>query len=157
MKIDSIKTLLLSATILLTLLILGVSQTAREVLLEKKNLKKAIYCMELLEKYKDLEASRRECFGETYIQHTPAYPDGSEAVLSAFANRFEKYPDFSIDIKRAGADGDLVWIHLHAKSTPEVLGSAVINVFRMEDGRFVEHWNVVQAVPAESANRNTMF
>ena len=157
MKVDTIKTLLLSSTILLTLFILGISQAVKEAILEKGNLEKAIYCMELLEKYKDLEASRNECFGETYVQHTPAYPDGSEAVLNAFASRFANYPDFSIDIKRAGADGDLVWIHLHAQSTPEALGSAVINIFRMKDGRFVEHWNVVQAVPAESANRNTMF
>jgi len=60
-------------------------------------------------------------------------------------------------IKRTGADGDLVWIHLHAKRTPDALGNAVINIFRMKDGKFAEHWNVGQSVPAESANDNTMF
>lgn len=47
-----------------------------------------------------------------------------------------------MEIKRSAADGDLVWLHLHTKRTPEVRGNAVINIFRMKDGKFVEHWNV---------------
>lgn len=126
--------------------------------LEAANLEKAIYCMELLEKHHDLETAGRECFGDVCIQHTPRFPDGKEAVLEAFAARLERNPDKTIDIKRAAADGDLVWIHLHSKRFPdEELGNAVINIFRMENGRFVEHWNVVQRVPEESANDNTMF
>ncbi len=128
-------------------------QTAQE----EANLHKALYCMDLLENKKDLTAARRECFGEVYIQHTPWIPDGVDEVLSIFAKRFEKYPDFSMEIKRSAADGDLVWLHLHTKRTPETRGNAVINVFRMKDGKFVEHWNVGQAVPDKSANNNTMF
>jgi predicted SnoaL-like aldol condensation-catalyzing enzyme len=126
--------------------------------LEAANLKKAVYCMELLEKHHDLETAERECFGETYIQHTPWLPDGKEAVLNTFAARLERNPDKTIEIKRMAADGDLVWIHLHSKSSADdALGNAVINIFRMQDGKFVEHWNVVQAVPEDSANDNTMF
>ncbi|WP_207764693.1 nuclear transport factor 2 family protein [Hyphococcus luteus] len=130
------------------------SQTA----LEAANLKKAVYCMELLEKHHDLETAERECFGETYIQHTPWLPDGKDAVLELFAKRVKENPDKTIEIKRAAADGDLVWIHLHSKNAADdPLGHAVVNIFRMEDGKFAEHWNVVQAVPEESANDNTMF
>ena len=125
--------------------------------LEETNLEKAIYCMDLLENQHDLEAARRECFAETYIQHSPHVPDGRDAVLNLFATRFENYPDFAIEIKRTGADGNLVWIHLHAKRTPDVLGNAVINIFRMNDGKFVEHWNVGQVVPEKSKNNNTIF
>lgn len=126
--------------------------------LEAANLEKAVYCMELLEKHHDLETADRECFGETYIQHTPWLPDGKEAVLEVFASRLERNPEKTIEIKRVAADGDLVWIHLHSKRNAEdALGNAVVNVFRMQDGKFVEHWNVVQAVPEESANDNTMF
>lgn len=132
-------------------------------MLEASNLKKALYCMNLLENRSDLEAShrldvlRRECFAEIYIQHAPHVPDGRDAVLSLFAARYERYPEMAMDIKRAAANGDLVWIHLHVKETPEARGRAVVNIFRMEDGRFAEHWNVVQAVPETSANDNTMF
>ena len=113
--------------------------------------------MDVLENKHDLKAARDECFAETYIQHTPWIADGREAVLTIFATRFEKYPDYAIEIKRTSADGDLVWMHLHTKRTPDILGNAVINIFRMKDGKFAEHWNVGQAVPEKSANDNTMF
>lgn len=159
MNIDDIKTLIFGVTALVTALALGACQAGEDprASLETANLEKAVYCMDLLENEKDLEASRRECLAENYIQHTPWIPDGREAVLNIFENRFEKYPDFAVEIKRSAADGDLVWIHLHSKRTPDSLGNAVINIFRMKDGQFVEHWNVVQAVPEESANDNTMF
>ena len=159
MNIKHIKTLKTGAIILISLLVFGACQMRHDAqtTLEKANLEKAVYCMDILENQHDLEAARNECFGETYIQHTPTVPDGRDAVLDYFAARFENYPDFSIDIKRTGADDDLVWMHLHAKSSPDSLGYAVINIFRMEDGKFVEHWNVGQPVPEESLNDNTMF
>jgi predicted SnoaL-like aldol condensation-catalyzing enzyme len=159
MNIDRIKYLICGTAMLITMLLLGACQGEKDpqTALEEENLKKAVYCMDLLENQKDLVASRHECFAEMYIQHTPWIPDGRDAVLSVFATRFKKYPDFAMEIKRTGADGDLVWIHLHTKRTPDVLGYAVINIFRMKDGKFVEHWNVGQAVPEKSANDNTMF
>lgn len=159
MNTVKIKNLYCCVTLLFTVLLLGACQEVKDpqTAMEDANLKKAIYCMDLLENQKNLEASRRECFGETYVQHTPWIRDGVDEVLSIFASRFEKYPDFAMEIKRSAADGDLVWMHLHTKRTPEVLGNAVINIFRMKDGKFVEHWNVGQPVPDKSANDNTMF
>jgi len=130
---------------------------------EQSNLKKALYCMDILENRSDLKAAqkidilREECFSQNYIQHSPHVADGQEAVLRLFENRFKNHPETSISIKRTASEGDLVWIHLHAKRTPQDLGRAVINIFRMEDGKFVEHWNTVQAVPEKSKNNNTMF
>jgi predicted SnoaL-like aldol condensation-catalyzing enzyme len=159
MNMDKVKNLIFGMILLITALALGACQGDKDpqTVLEEANLKKAVYCMDLLENQHDLVASSQECFAETYIQHTPRLADGRDAVLSAFATRFEKYPDFAMEIKRTGADGDLVWMHLHTKRTPEVLGYAVINIFRMKEGKFVEHWNVGQAVPEKSANDNTMF
>lgn len=159
-QLDNSNSLLRAAAVLVTASALGACQMGEDpqTALEAANLEKAVYCMELLEKHHDLETAGRECFAETYIQHTPWLPDGKDAVLELFAARIESNPDKTIDIKRAAADGDLVWIHLHSKrASDDVLGNAVINIFRMQDGRFAEHWNVVQAVPEESANDNTMF
>jgi predicted SnoaL-like aldol condensation-catalyzing enzyme len=125
--------------------------------LERANVMKAIYCMETLEVKLDLETADSECFAESYIQHAPHVQDGRDAVLAFFAERIEKYPESSIEIKRTAADGDLVWMHLHSKRTPDSLGTAVIHIFRMEDGKFAEHWGVGQPVPAESVHDNTMF
>ena len=142
--------------VVLTLVACQSSDDAQDAL-EKANLKKAIYCMELLEIELDVETADRECFGKSYVQHAPHVPDGRDAVISFFTARVAKYPESSIEIKRAAADGDLVWMHLHSKRTPDALGSAIIHIFRMEDGKFVEHWGVSQPVPEESAHDNTMF
>ena len=125
--------------------------------LEETNLKKAVYCMTLLEIKLDVETADRECFARSYVQHAPHVPDGRDAVVSFFAARAVKYPESSIEIKRATAGGDLVWMHLHSKRTPDALGSAIIHIFRMEDGKFAEHWGVGQPVPEESVHDNTMF
>ena len=125
--------------------------------LEETNKEKAVYCMDLLFNKKDIETSRAECWGETYIQHNPMAPDGAEALFAFMTPFLEGNPDASIDIKRVAAEGDLVWIHYHNKPSPDALGLAVVDILRMEDGKFVEHWDVVQPVPEESANENTMF
>ena len=125
--------------------------------LEAANLEKALWCMDVLENQLDLDLAARECFGETYIQHSPHVPDGRDGVLDYFARRIERNPESSIEIARAGADGDLVWIHLRSRNTPDARGHAVINIFRMEDGKFVEHWGVGQPVPEDSVHGNSMF
>ena len=125
--------------------------------IEQSNLSKAVYCMELLEVELDLEAAAEECFADSYIQHSPHVPDGRDGVLSYFAERIKNNPTSTIEIKRAAADGDLVWIHLHSRRTPQSLGNAVIHIFRMEDEKFAEHWAVSQPVPEESVHGNSMF
>ncbi len=142
--------------VVLTLVACQSGDNAQNVL-EKSNLKKAVYCMELLEIKLDVETADRECFAKSYVQHVPHVPDGRDAVVSFFAARVVKYPESSIEIKRAAADGDLVWMHLHSKRTPDALGSAIVHIFRMEDGKFAEHWGVGQPVPEESVHDNTMF
>ncbi len=69
----------------------------------------------------------------------------------------EKYPNRSSDIKRVIADGVLIVLHLHAKPTLEDRGSAIVDIFRVENGKIVEHWDVIQPVPEKAANANSMF
>jgi predicted SnoaL-like aldol condensation-catalyzing enzyme len=105
---------------------------------------------------KAAEAAERYV-GEVYIQHDPTARDGPELFVE-FIGQFQAMaPDKTFDIKRVIADGDLVALHYHLKMTPEDLGRAVVDIFRVEGGRVVEHWDVLQDVPAEAANENTMF
>ena len=55
------------------------------------------------------------------------------------------------------ADGDLVAVHSHLRLSPETRGTAVVDIFRLENGKIVEHWDALQRVPESSANSNTMF
>ena len=95
--------------------------------------------------------------GETYTQHNPTAPDGAAAFSDLIGGLFAQAPDASFHLKRAVAEDDLVVLHYNLKMFPDDLGHAVVDIFRVEDGRIVEHWDVMQTVPPESANDNGMF
>jgi predicted SnoaL-like aldol condensation-catalyzing enzyme len=105
---------------------------------------------------KDFDAAARY-FGPRYIQHNPTAPDGIEGFRKFIAFRKEKFPDAHSDIKQVFADGDYVILHVHAMPTPGERGSAIVDIFKLENGKIVEHWDVIQPVPEKSANTNTMF
>ena len=94
---------------------------------------------------------------EDYIQHNPVAPDGREPAIDALSGWLSTQPDFTYDVKRIIADGDLVAVHMHARPTPEDRGFAVVDIFRVEGCKIAEHWDVLQPVPEISANNNTMF
>ena len=92
-----------------------------------------------------------------YIQHKPALPDGREAVIQFLERLLVRFPDRTFTIHRIIASDDLVAVHYHSQATQEDQGFAVVDIFRVEGCRMVEHWDVVQPVPEEAANDNTMF
>jgi predicted SnoaL-like aldol condensation-catalyzing enzyme len=105
---------------------------------------------------KDFAAASRY-MGDRYIQHNPNVPDGPEGFRAVVAYLREKAPQSHSEIKEAFADGDRVILHVHAVRAPGDRGSAIVDIFRLERGKIVEHWDVVQEIPAEAANTNTMF
>jgi predicted SnoaL-like aldol condensation-catalyzing enzyme len=93
-----------------------------------------------------------------YYQHNPAIPSGTAGLQELFAGLFRQFPDLTVERKRVIAEGDLVAIHSHYRTGPGDRGQSVVDIFRVRaDGKIVEHWDVVQDVPATSANDNTMF
>jgi predicted SnoaL-like aldol condensation-catalyzing enzyme len=106
---------------------------------------------------KDVKAAFDKYVGDKYIQHNPNAPDGSEHAIKYLGLWFAANPKASCDIKRIIAEKDLVVIHSHWKDSPEKLGQAGIDIFRVEDGKIVEHWDVVQDVPEKSVNNNSVF
>ena len=67
------------------------------------------------------------------------------------------FPGLSVDIRSVFADGDIVITHSLVKFTPDDLGTVAADFFRLEDGKVVEHWDVLQPFPEESANPHPMF
>jgi predicted SnoaL-like aldol condensation-catalyzing enzyme len=69
----------------------------------------------------------------------------------------EKFPDSHSEIKQVFADGDYVILHVHSVREKGSRGRAIVDIFKLEDGKIVEHWDVVQDIPEKSANSNGMF
>jgi predicted SnoaL-like aldol condensation-catalyzing enzyme len=95
--------------------------------------------------------------GDRYTQHNPLAGDGSGPFVEFVKAYTGQFPELSVDIKRVIAEGDLVVTHGLIKASPEDRGTAAVDIFRLEDGKVVEHWDVLQAVPETAANDNTMF
>lgn len=106
--------------------------------------------------HKPTEAAKKY-FGPKYIQHNPNVPNGAAAFYNYFEGHFKKNPHSKAIIYRTLADGDLVALHLNSKLDDKDLGRAIVDIFRVENGKIVEHWDVVQPVPEKTANGNTMF
>ncbi len=95
--------------------------------------------------------------GNVYIQHNPGVADGIEAFVALGGMR-KQFPQMKAEIKRVIAEGDLVVLHVHYQLDPNTRGSAVVDIFRLdENGKIVEHWDVRQDIPEKAANNNTMF
>jgi len=93
---------------------------------------------------------------ENYIQHNPNIPDGRDAAIAALEPKFSS-PGASFDIKRILVDSNPAAIHLHGRLTTDNPGGAVVDLFRLEDGKIAEHWDVLQPVPEKSVNPHPMF
>ncbi|WP_328838493.1 nuclear transport factor 2 family protein [Streptomyces europaeiscabiei] len=96
-------------------------------------------------------------WGPEYHQHNPNIPDGVAGVRAGLGAYFQQFPDLAVSRKRVIAEGDLVAVHSHYVNAPGERGQAVLDLFRVRNGKIVEHWDVLQDVPATSANDNTMF
>jgi len=95
--------------------------------------------------------------GSYYRQHNPQAADGAEPFTGFVVGFTQTFPDLHLNIKRLIAEGDLVVVHSHITRNAEDRGMAVVDIFRLENGKVVEHWDVLQEIPEAAANTNTMF
>lgn len=92
-----------------------------------------------------------------YIQHNQGAAPGRDG-LKAFLDMIkEATPDAVHDVKRAFVDGDHVTVHYNVRRTSDDLGWAVMDIFRIADGKIAEHWDVMQDVVEGGPNPNSPF
>lgn len=95
-----------------------------------------------------------EIMRDDYIQHNPDVPQGKAGFKQFFEVTFKAMPDFSYSIKQIVAEGDRVMMYCSTSGTHtggEWLGKPatgnrinfdVVDIFRIQDGKIAEHWDV---------------
>ncbi|ALG10400.1 nuclear transport factor 2 family protein [Kibdelosporangium phytohabitans] len=106
--------------------------------------------------HKPREAADRY-IGAEYVQHDPHVADGPDGFVTSLSGYLERFPEISFDSRRVVAEGDLVVVHGLLKSSPEDRqGTVCMDIFRVAEGKIVEHWDVMQQVPEASVHSNAM-
>jgi predicted SnoaL-like aldol condensation-catalyzing enzyme len=105
---------------------------------------------------KDAEAAIA-MMGPTYTQHNARIADGKEGFRQFITAFKQKYPESHSRMVRVFADGDYVILHVHMVREPGTRGEAVMDIFRLDNGKVVEHWDVLQQIPDNIPHANTMF
>lgn len=95
--------------------------------------------------------------GDWYIEHDPQGHDGASGLREYIDFLQNNFPASHVEIKRTFAAGEYVIFHVHSRMHPEDRGQAIVDIFRLENGKVVEHWDVTQDIPEMSQNGNGMF
>lgn len=105
---------------------------------------------------KDFTAASKY-LGSRYTQHNPLVADGPEGLKGIIEYLRINFPNSHSEIKKVFADDDYVILHVHSVREHGDRGRAIFDLFKLENGKIVEHWDTVQDIPEKSANDNGMF
>lgn len=105
---------------------------------------------------KNFDAARAY-LDDNYIQHNPFAQDGIEGLHKFLDYLKQTYPYSHSKIIRVFSQNNFVILHVHSIKEPNTRGEAIVDIFRLENNKIVEHWDVHQPVPEKSANDNGMF
>jgi predicted SnoaL-like aldol condensation-catalyzing enzyme len=92
-----------------------------------------------------------------FRHHNPHFKGDAESLKSGMAGAHKQFPNTKLEVQRAIAEGDLVAVHSHVQHAPETPAIAVVHIFRFEDEKIAELWDVGMEVPKDSPNENGAF
>ncbi len=105
----------------------------------------------------DVREAYSKFVGTNFKHHNPYYEGSAETLMTAMEENARENPSKTLDVKLTIQEGDFVAVHSHVRLSPDQPGGAVVHIFRFEEGRIVELWDVGQGVPEQSPNQYGMF
>ena len=105
-----------------------------------------------------LRAAFERYVSPDFIEHKPDVPEGTRAATIAYLEHLiESVPDPRWEALRTVAEGDFVVLHATFTPAPGAPAYAVADIFRLQEGLIVEHWDVVAPPVAHQINPNPRF
>ncbi len=105
----------------------------------------------------EVDKAYSKFIGDNFKHHNAYYEGSADSLRNGMKENAIQNPNKVFEVKRVIAEGDFVVTHSHVKQTPDVLGAAVVHIFRFESGKIVELWDLGQPIPPESPNQYGMF
>jgi predicted SnoaL-like aldol condensation-catalyzing enzyme len=105
----------------------------------------------------DVREAYDKFVGEGFRHHNPYFEGSADSLQAGMEENARQNPDKALEVKRVIAEGDLVVVHAHVRHKPDDLGAALVHIFRFENDRIVELWDLGQPVLEESPNQYGMF
>ena len=95
--------------------------------------------------------------GARFRHHNPHFRGDAASLRDAMEQNATQNPNKMLDVQSAIEEGDRVAVFSRVRQNPADRGGAVVHIFRFENDRIVELWDIGQAVPEQSINENGMF
>jgi predicted SnoaL-like aldol condensation-catalyzing enzyme len=161
-KMTTITTALLASMLAASSAVAESPKTDQAAILQQHELtetNKALVLKAYQELFGDHDLSALERYwAANYIQHNPTMTDGRDSVRQFLESMgITHWPKQTVDFKRVIAEGDLVMLQVVQPKTEATPETVVVDMFRVESGKIAEHWDVIQAVPADAVNTRPMY
>jgi predicted SnoaL-like aldol condensation-catalyzing enzyme len=121
------------------------------------NKEAAINFLQLVASAKTVRKAYQEYAAVDFRHHNIGFKGDAESLMLAMEENAAANPQKALEIKHAIQEGDLVAVHSHVKLNPADHGFSLVHIFRFENKRIVELWDMGMAVPPEMVNENGMF
>jgi predicted SnoaL-like aldol condensation-catalyzing enzyme len=92
-----------------------------------------------------------------FVHHNPWFASDGPSLVAGMDDNARQHPKKQVEVLRTIAEGSMVAVHLRVRLEPDGSDYGIVHIFRIEDGKLREMWDVAMEVPAESPNQLGMF
>jgi predicted SnoaL-like aldol condensation-catalyzing enzyme len=92
-----------------------------------------------------------------FRHHNQFFKGDRHSLMVAMQENAQKHPNKTVEVKKILEEGDTVMTLSRVRQDPNLRGGAVVHIFRFENGKIAELWDLGQEIVENSANENGVF